>query len=214
MQPERRLGDALARAPLPAVASLLALPGQARGILLRDWAGKVARRYGASVLAEVRRELALPLRSVADDPSSRASLPIGLPLALHVVLVQLAHGGAFTALRAPLVADGLHQLPALGRLGLRAAGPARILAGSPGLHATLYDQGRVELVREPAGSLPALRVHGGGLFREPHWQAEQLWALDALMELCGWPSGWQAVEAPAAIVLRPPESAVGAPGRS
>ncbi len=212
-QPEPRLGDVLARAPLPAVASLLALPGRARGVLLRDWSVKVARRYGAAMLTAVGRELAAPLRAVGDEPTSQAFVPIGLPLALHVVLAQLAHSGDFTALREPLVADGLQQLPALGRVGLRVAGPARILAASPKLHAALYDKGRVELEVGADAELPALRVEGGGLFSEPHWQAEQLWALDALMEVCGWPGGWRAADQPTAVVFHPPGAAAAANGR-
>lgn len=178
---------ALAALPAWSIATLLALPGQTRGVQLHDWAAQIARRFGASAVATLRSALGAPLAAVGDAPERSAWLPIGLPLAVHRTLVEQQFGGDWRALQAPLRDDALAQIPTLARWSVRAAGLPRVFERVPSLHGWLYDQGHADVEQhgDGASGSATLRVTGGGLFACPHWALEQLYALETLGEVCG-----------------------------
>ena len=179
--------EALAAQPPWDVATLLALPGQTRGVQLQNWAAQIGRRFGSAAVRDLRDTLGAPLAAVGDAPERAVWVPLGLPLALHQSLVTQQLGGDWRALQGPMREDALAQVPTLARWSLRAAGITRLLERVPSLHGWLYDCGAAEIQAEADGAAPqaALRIVGGGLFRSPHWCLEQLFALETLGEICG-----------------------------
>lgn len=153
-------------------AQVLALPGQVRGVLLRDWAPLLDRRWGADASARVRSRVGDLARGVPDQPSSEVWLPLAAQIALTDAIIDTFLGGDASRLHDVLREDTTADLSLARRMLARAFGPQAGYKRVVSVYQRVHDVGHFEADMGDRGAL--LRCSGAAAFGNPTWRTLHL----------------------------------------
>ncbi len=170
----------LAMRPRWSLDDTLALSGQCRGRVLRDWAELLDRRFGSGSAAALRERLGLG-DALPDAPDLDAWYPVGFQLAITEDVAIYHLDGDLNRLTELLENAGARTRDKVVKWAARRAGPKRILANAPRVHKALYTPGQVtvDIQRREA----TLTYSGAAMIHHPTWQVMQLTGLRAMLRV-------------------------------
>ena len=153
-------------------AQVLALPGQVRGVLLRDWAPLLDKRWGDDASGRVRSRVGVLARGVPDRPGSETWLPLAAQIALTDAIIDTFLGGDASRLHSLLREDTTADLSLGRRMVARAFGPQAAYKRVVGVYQRVHDIGNFEA--EVSDRSAMLRCSGAQAFGNPTWRTLHL----------------------------------------
>ncbi len=160
------------REPRWPLARVRSVPGQVRGVLLRDWALHLDRRWGEGASRKVLDRVGDLAAQVPDAPSSEQWLPVAAQIALTDAIIDLFLAGDALQLEALLLDDTTRDLSLPRRMLVRAFGPHAGYKRVTAAYQRAYDIGRCEAEVRDHGAV--VRCVGAEAFGNPTWRTLHL----------------------------------------
>jgi len=160
------------RQPRWPIERVRTIPGQVRGVLLRDWAPLLDRRWGAGAAQRVRDRAGDLAQAVPDAPRSDQWLPIAAQIALTDAIIDEFLAGDALRLEPLLTQDTVRDLGLPRRMLLRAYGPVAGYRRVADAYQRAYDIGHCQADVRDHGAV--VRCMGATAFGNPTWRTLHL----------------------------------------